>query len=233
MKRLVIYSSFLCLSATLVWGFPGFPSPMFRPNPPFRAFADGYSLALQALGPETNEYYCVGAKISHEWCPDTYGGEWVFSFNKNNVEHKTVYAAMRWFADGHTRMNPQYPLTEVRYTCDIASLTNNVPYVGSSVLDVGVVDFTEHNNVKPKYFWPMYFSLGGARICTLSCKAEAQGADIDAVFQETNADNTVQVIGTTNIYVSSEHPCIVSSGDVSVLFTPKFVLDMPPMHNTY
>ena len=124
MKRLII-CLLLSLTATFVWGFD---PKVFRPNPPMRPFGDGYSLALQALGSETNDYYCIGAKIGHEWCPDTYAGEWVFSFNKNSVEHKTVYVAMRaWNTNYNPRVTPPWPLTEVRYICDIPSMTNGLP----------------------------------------------------------------------------------------------------------
>ena len=88
---------------------------------------DAYSIALQALGTETNDYYCVGAKIGHEWCPDTYGGEWVFAFDKNSVEHKTVFVAMRaWDTNSNPRVVPPWPLAEVHYTSDVSFLTNKV-----------------------------------------------------------------------------------------------------------
>jgi hypothetical protein len=113
MKRFIIFSLLFGLTATLVLGF----DPMvFRPNPPLRPFG------------ETNDYYCIGAKLSHEWCPDTSAGEWVFSFNKNTVEHKTVYVAMRaWNTNFNPLITPPWPLTEVRYTCDIPSLPNGLP----------------------------------------------------------------------------------------------------------
>jgi hypothetical protein len=124
MKRLISYGLLLCLTAALVWGYSG---KVLLPKPPLRPLGDGYSIALQALGVETNNYYCIGAKISHEWCPWTYAGEWVFSFDKNTVEHKTVYVAMRaWDTNANPRTSPPWPLTEVRYTCDIPSLTNGM-----------------------------------------------------------------------------------------------------------
>jgi hypothetical protein len=60
MKRLVIYGSLLSLAATIVWGFD---PKVFRPNPPKRTFGEAYFIALRALGTETNDYYCIGAKI--------------------------------------------------------------------------------------------------------------------------------------------------------------------------
>jgi|ERR1017187_2959719 hypothetical protein len=84
--------------------------------------------------------------------------------------------------------------------------------------DVGVVDFTDHT--------PKYFGIGGDRSCTITGATNSidgpQMITIDVVFQQTNADKTVQILGTPKISVSAGHPCIVSSGDVSVRFMPKF-----------
>jgi hypothetical protein len=84
----------------------------------------------------------------------------------------------------------------------------------AAVPDVGVVDFTDHT--------PKYYGIGGDRSCTISGVTDSQGITISVLFQQTNADKTVQIIGTPKIYTSPGHPCIVSSGDVSVRFMPKF-----------
>jgi hypothetical protein len=82
-------------------------------------------MATQVLGSATNDYYCVDAKISHDWC---YAGEWVLTFDRNSHQHKIVFVAMK----SYESISPNYhlkpwALTEVRDTGVILSSTNTVP----------------------------------------------------------------------------------------------------------
>src|SRR4051794_1965837 len=64
------------------------------PDPSPRSLPEAYAIALQALGAATNEYYCVAVKRSHDWC---HPGEWVLTFDKNGLQHKQVFVAMKAF----------------------------------------------------------------------------------------------------------------------------------------
>jgi hypothetical protein len=98
----------------------------FTPKPPPRSLPEAYAIALKALASATNDYYCVDAKRSHDWCRAG-GGEWVFTFDKNDMQHKLVFVAMKPYAS----VNPDsgftpWPLTEVRDTGVILNSTNAV-----------------------------------------------------------------------------------------------------------
>jgi hypothetical protein len=111
------------------------------------------------------------------------------------ISHLTTAALMAAFILGCSKQSPTTP-------------------VKAAAPDVGVVDFTDHT--------PKCYSLGGDKSCTISGVTDSHGITIDVLFQTTNADKTLQTVGTGNVYVSPGHPCIVSSGGVSVRFMPKF-----------
>jgi len=123
MKRLIIFAAVLGVTSIAI-AFSLITGREFEPNPPPRPMLEGYAMAMQALGSATNEYYCVGVKRGHDWC---YAGEWVFTFDRNSMQHKVVFVAMKPYES----VNPNYhlkpwPLTEVRDTGVIFPTTNGV-----------------------------------------------------------------------------------------------------------
>ena len=121
MKRFIIFAALLGVTGIasafiLVTGFE------FEPNPPPRSMLDAYAMAARALGSATNDYYCVDVKRSHDWC---YAGEWVFTFDKNSMQHKQVFVAMKPYESFNPdiQLKP-WPLTEVRDTGVIMNATN-------------------------------------------------------------------------------------------------------------
>ena len=113
MKRLMIVLSLLGLATGLACAF-GLIGKELWADPSPRPLPEDCALALQALGPDTNEFYCVSARRSHEWC---HSGEWVFTFDRNYIEHKLVFVAMRAPESYHQDIHLKpWPLTEVRET---------------------------------------------------------------------------------------------------------------------
>lgn len=92
MKRIIIIGVVMVAAACIVCAFSNPPFDGNVPKPPPRSMADAYSMALQTLGAHTNDYYCVGSKITHDWCD---AGEWVFTFDANFWQHKLVFVAMK------------------------------------------------------------------------------------------------------------------------------------------
>jgi hypothetical protein len=122
MKRLIIPLTLSGVVTSIVLGFSNIKG--FIPSLPPRSLPEAYSMALQALGSATNDYYCVDAKIGHDWC---YAGEWVFTFDKNSHQHKIVFVAMRTFdTHGAGVMGKSWLLTEIRDTGVILNTTNAV-----------------------------------------------------------------------------------------------------------
>jgi hypothetical protein len=123
MKKTILIFSAICLVAFLVRGFG---SHAFLPNPPKRSLVDAYLLATQALGTDTNSFYCVAAKMDREVYPV---GAWIFTFDQNGMTHRLVYVAMEPFnRDGAWGdYDKPWPLTKVLAVEDITHTTNSVP----------------------------------------------------------------------------------------------------------
>ena len=121
MKRIILIVAGLSVATCIVWGFSG----TIRATPPPRPMSEAYTMALHALGSDTNGYYCVSAKISNGWC---YAGEWVFEFDQDNAEHKLVFVAMKPYESYNPDINLKpWPLTEVRHYFGNALISTNMP----------------------------------------------------------------------------------------------------------
>ena len=57
-------------------------------KPPHLALPDAYSLAMQAMGGKTNQFYCLGGDVLLSGSPD---GEWLFTFSSTNNLKKYVF----------------------------------------------------------------------------------------------------------------------------------------------
>ena len=120
-KRIIVFTVALG-TAGVALAFSLISGHELSPDPSPRSLLEAYAMAMQALGSATNEYYCVAVKRSHDWC---HAGEWVLTFDKNSVQHKLVFVAMKPFES----VSPNYhlkpwPLTEVRDTGWILNSTN-------------------------------------------------------------------------------------------------------------
>jgi hypothetical protein len=89
MKKTIIPISAVCLVAFFVRAFT---THALSPNPPKPSMPEAYSFAVQALGAETNHFYCVASKTDSQIFPPT--GAWVFTFDANALTHKIVYVAL-------------------------------------------------------------------------------------------------------------------------------------------
>src|SRR6266576_1200076 len=119
MKRIIVFITVLGAVGAAV-AFSLTTGTEFVPHPPPRSLTEAYTMAVRALGSATNEYYCVAVKQSHDWC---YAGEWVLTFDKNGLQHKLVFVAMKPFesVNPNSHLKP-WPLTEVR---DVGVIINS------------------------------------------------------------------------------------------------------------
>ena len=109
------------LAFSLITGFE------FHPDPPVRSLPEAYAMALKALGPATNEYYCVSAMRSNDssfvggWL-----GGWDFTFDRNYMQHKLVYVVMKPYETNDLALGRNFPgpLVQIRDTGVIFPSTN-------------------------------------------------------------------------------------------------------------
>ena len=125
MKRLIVFLSAAVLATGVCIGFSFITGNELVPDPPPRSMLEAYAMALQALGPATNDLYCISATRSRSWCRE---GEWVFSFNRNQFDHKLVFVAMKPYIDptpnARYRREP-WPLIEVREMFGSKAISTN------------------------------------------------------------------------------------------------------------
>jgi hypothetical protein len=92
MKRPFVIIAVLGIAVSVALAFSLLTGNEFNPDPPARSLPEAYGMALKALGPATNEYYCVSAMRSNDlnfvggWI-----GGWDFTFDRNYMQHKLVY----------------------------------------------------------------------------------------------------------------------------------------------
>ncbi len=94
MKRLLIVFVLLALP---VAALAARRMPWTDTRRPALSLPDAYACALTALGPATNQYYCVRARCGISRSPD---GEWLFIFSSTNAMYKSVFV----FFDKTTRI---------------------------------------------------------------------------------------------------------------------------------
>ena len=122
MKRLTFLLAALGVTGSVASAFSLITGTEFHPRRPPRSMPEASVMALQALKSATNSYYCVDAKITHDWC---HAGEWVFTFDKNRMQHKVVFVAMKPYESFNPDLHLKpWPLTEVRDTGVILNSTN-------------------------------------------------------------------------------------------------------------
>jgi hypothetical protein len=85
MKRLVVSLLVVGLMTGLVFARL---IPYNRKQPPRLPLPEAYSLATQALGAATNQFYCVNASTLVSRSQD---GEWLFEFSDTNEVEKHVF----------------------------------------------------------------------------------------------------------------------------------------------
>jgi len=89
MKKTIFPICAICLVAFFMRAFT---THALLPDPPKPSMPEAYSFAVQALGADTNHFYCVASKTDSQIFPPS--GAWVFTFDANGITHKLVYVSL-------------------------------------------------------------------------------------------------------------------------------------------
>ena len=84
MKRKLILLAPLATATIL---FASAIIPYDNATPPRLSLPDAYSNAMATLGPLTNEFHCLSAKVTTDFSPK---GEWQFTFYSTNAKPKWI-----------------------------------------------------------------------------------------------------------------------------------------------
>ena len=92
MKTILILTGGLLLATTALYASLVLP-PYNHSKPPGMALPAAYERAVMALGPDTNQFHCVSARITTDFTAE---GEWYFTFCSTNDKVRSKLIAVEF-----------------------------------------------------------------------------------------------------------------------------------------